>query len=58
MICWAVPSSLARMDLESAVGCICDEGPSLPVVGSDRGMISMASGGRKDQVDDQAGQLS
>lgn len=47
MICWAVPSSLGPRDLESVwadpVGSVWDEGASGPVVGSDRGMTSMAS---------------
>lgn len=42
MICWAVPSSLGPRDLES-VENVWDEGASEPVVGSDRGMTSMAS---------------
>lgn len=47
MICWAVPSSLGPRDLESVwadpVENVWDEGDSEPVVGSDRGMTSMAS---------------
>lgn len=47
MICWAVPSSLGPRDMESVwadpVGSVWDEGASGPVVGSDRGMTSMAS---------------
>lgn len=49
MICCAVPSSLGNKALESLwpdpVESACVEGASRLVVGSDRGMISMASAG-------------
>lgn len=51
MICWAVPPSLGPRDLGSVwadpVENVWDEGASEPVVGSDRGMISMASAQRQ-----------
>lgn len=54
MICWAVPSSLGAWCLESVwadpVESDWDEGGSRPVVGSDRGMTSMASAAERQDL--------